>query len=250
MRSLVGSGAFNPFQTSRSQFSSVGNAHRGAGRRGVCSATATTSQDTEGTKSVYGPVANTIATLRAIAFFLTTTAIAVPLFHVMLYMSPLVLMFDKFKRTAMHAVNDIWANLTTLFFYPIEEVASSVLFIWRLSSARDIDSALSLIEIESDTPWLNFQVKGKENLPPKGTPVVYVANHQSYLDIFSLFALHRPFKFVSKTDIFYIPIVGWSMFLTGHVGLKRTDRRSQMVCFLPQPACPELNSHAVFQIRT
>jgi len=134
-----------------------------------------------------------MATVRAIAFFLTTTMIAVPLFHVMLYMSPFVLMFDKFKRTAMHAVNDIWANLTTLFFYPIE-------------------------------------IKGKENLPPKDTPVVYVANHQSYLDIFSLFALHRPFKFVSKTDIFYIPIVGWSMFLTGHVGLKRTDRRSQMAC--------------------
>ena len=65
-------------------------------------------------------MANFIATARAIAFFITTTVIAVPLFHVMLYMSPFVLMFDKFKRTAMHLVNDIWANLTTLFFYPIE----------------------------------------------------------------------------------------------------------------------------------
>lgn len=34
-------------------------------------------------------------------------------------------------------------------------------------------------------------------------------------DIFSLFHLDRPFKFVSKTSNFYIPIVGWSMFLTG-----------------------------------
>ena len=34
-------------------------------------------------------------------------------------------------------------------------------------------------------------------------------------DIFTLFQLDRPFKFVSKTSNFLIPIVGWSMFLTG-----------------------------------
>ena len=34
-------------------------------------------------------------------------------------------------------------------------------------------------------------------------------------DIYSLFHLDRPFKFISKTSNFLIPIVGWSMFLTG-----------------------------------
>ena len=34
-------------------------------------------------------------------------------------------------------------------------------------------------------------------------------------DIFTLFWLDRSFKFVSKTSNFLIPIVGWSMFLTG-----------------------------------
>ena len=34
-------------------------------------------------------------------------------------------------------------------------------------------------------------------------------------DIFSLFHLDRSFKFISKTSNFYIPIVGWSMFMTG-----------------------------------
>ena len=77
-----------------------------------------------------------------------------------------------------------------------------------------------------------------------------MANHQSYLDIYSLFHLRRPFKaraaapvapagarltpapacaqFISKTSNFLIPIIGWSMYLTGHVPLKRMDRRSQM----------------------
>ena len=34
-------------------------------------------------------------------------------------------------------------------------------------------------------------------------------------DIFSLFHLDRSFKFISKTSNFYIPVVGWSMFMTG-----------------------------------
>lgn len=38
------------------------------------------------------------------------------------------------------------------------------------------------------------QIRGKENLPGPNDACVYVANHQSYLDIFSLFHLRRPFK--------------------------------------------------------
>jgi 1-acyl-sn-glycerol-3-phosphate acyltransferase len=59
------------------------------------------------------------------------------------------------------------------------------------------------------------QIEGRENLPAPATPAVYVANHQSFMDIYSLFHLQRPFKFISKTSNFLIPIVGWSMFLTG-----------------------------------
>eukprot|EP00198_Chlamydomonas_reinhardtii_P005380 XP_001694716.1 lysophosphatidic acid acyltransferase [Chlamydomonas reinhardtii] len=49
-------------------------------------------------------------------------------------------------------------------------------------------------------------------------------------DIYSLFHLQRPFKFISKTSNFLIPIIGWSMFLTGHVMINRVDRRSQLKC--------------------
>lgn len=34
-------------------------------------------------------------------------------------------------------------------------------------------------------------------------------------DIYTLFHLNRDFKFISKTSNFLIPIIGWSMFLTG-----------------------------------
>ena len=64
---------------------------------------------------------------------------------------------------------------------------------------------------------------------------MYVANHASYLDIYSLFHLRRPFKFISKVSNFIIPIIGWSMYMTGHIALKRTDRKSQMKTLKARP---------------
>ena len=71
--------------------------------------------------------------------------------------------------------------------------------------------------------------EGLENLPPPDTPAVYVSNHQSFLDIYTLLTLGRSFKFISKTGIFLFPIIGWAMFLLGIIPLKRMDSRSQLV---------------------
>mmetsp|Transcript_11676 Transcript_11676/g.22480 ORF Transcript_11676/g.22480 Transcript_11676/m.22480 type:complete len:264 (-) Transcript_11676:81-872(-) len=138
------------------------------------------------------PVATTLAKLRAVAFYSLTGAIAIPLFVVMLAFAPPVILLDRYRRSAEHFWNALWASISTLPLYKTEVV-------------------------------------GMENLPGAKEPAVYVANHQSYLDIYTLLAnLPRPFKFVSKTSNFLIPIVGWSMYLTGHVGLDRMDRRSQI----------------------
>ena len=132
-----------------------------------------------------------LAILRCVAFTCWTFALAVPLFATMCLMFPLCYAFDRTRRYALSFVNDLWAICST-------------------------------------TPFVNITVEGREHLPRQDEAAVYVANHQSFMDIFSLFHLRRPFKFISKTSNFIIPIIGWSMFLTGHVPLKRTDRRSQM----------------------
>lgn len=131
--------------------------------------------------------------VRAILFYLTTFAVAIPLFVVMLILQPFVLLLDKQRRRAQHLVNKVWAILTTSLFYKTE-------------------------------------IEGWENLPASDEGAVYVANHQSFLDIYTLFQLGRPFKFISKTSNFLIPIIGWSMYMTGHIPLKRMDKRSQLEC--------------------
>jgi 1-acyl-sn-glycerol-3-phosphate acyltransferase len=141
-----------------------------------------------------------LAAVRAAFFYLTTFVFAAPLFFIMLAVYPAVMVFDKFRRRAEHAINTVWAKLTTLLYYPVKIV-------------------------------------GLDNLPAYDQPAVYVSNHQSFLDIYTLFHLHRDFKFISKTSNFLIPIIGWSMFLTGHVMINRVDRRSQLECL---KACGEL----------
>ena len=68
-------------------------------------------------------------------------------------------------------------------------------------------------------------------LPPKGVPAVYVANHASVLDIFTLAYIHRRIKYLSKSEIFRIPIVGWAMAMAGNVALRRMNKAGQMEAY-------------------
>ncbi|KAL6779373.1 LPAAT1B [Auxenochlorella protothecoides x Auxenochlorella symbiontica] len=134
-----------------------------------------------------------LAAFRAFLFYLNTFAWAGPLFVIMVFLTPYVLAFDRTRRKAQHFFNTLWAKISSFPFYRVV-------------------------------------ISGLENLPPQEQPAVYVANHQSFLDITTLFHINRDFKFVSKTANFFIPIIGWSMFLTGHIQLDRMDRRSQQKC--------------------
>lgn len=154
-------------------------------------------------------LAGAFSVVRAMMFYATTLALSVPLFITMLAMTPFVLLFDRHRRLWQHFVNNIWAKVSTSLFFSV-------------------------------------QVEGREHLPRPDEPAVYVANHQSFMDIYSLFHLNRAFKFISKTSIFFFPIVGWSMFLTGHIKLNRTDRRSMMNCLLESQRLLKLGASVLF----
>uniref|UniRef100_A0A7N0V7E9 1-acyl-sn-glycerol-3-phosphate acyltransferase n=1 Tax=Kalanchoe fedtschenkoi TaxID=63787 RepID=A0A7N0V7E9_KALFE len=131
--------------------------------------------------------------IRGIFFYGVTSLSAIFLFIIMLGAHPFVLLLDRYRRRAHHLVAKIWATCTV-------------------------------------TPFYKVQFEGLENLPKPETPAVYVSNHQSFLDIYTLLTLGRSFKFISKTAIFLIPIIGWAMFLMGTIPLKRMDSRSQLDC--------------------
>lgn len=59
-----------------------------------------------------------------------------------------------------------------------------------------------------------------------GATYMVVSNHQSQLDILTVFNLFFHFKFVSKAEIFKIPLIGWNMSLNNYIKLKRGNKKS------------------------
>ncbi|KAF6151950.1 hypothetical protein GIB67_010524 [Kingdonia uniflora] len=134
--------------------------------------------------------------VRGICFYTVTSFVAIFLFLLMLAVHPFVLLFDRYRRKAHHLIGKIWAKLTVF-------------------------------------PFFKAELEGLENLPAPDVSAVYISNHQSFLDIFTLLILGRNFKFISKTAIFPFPVIGWAMYLMGTIRLKRMDSRSQFDCFKP-----------------
>ena len=74
-------------------------------------------------------------------------------------------------------------------------------------------------------PLWKARIRGRERLPWRSAAVI-VANHLSLVDILVLYGLYRPFKWVSKAEVFKVPAVGWNMMLNDYVRLTRGDRES------------------------
>lgn len=75
------------------------------------------------------------------------------------------------------------------------------------------------------TPFWRLDIEGRDKLPWRGAAVL-VSNHESLGDILVLFGLYRPFKWVSKAEVFRAPFLGWNMHYNGYVPLVRGDKDS------------------------
>jgi len=71
---------------------------------------------------------------------------------------------------------------------------------------------------------ISVSVTGLENIA--SPPYIFMCNHQSALDIFSLFvALPLQFKWIAKRELFFIPFLGWAMKRAGYISLDRKHPR-------------------------
>lgn len=74
-------------------------------------------------------------------------------------------------------------------------------------------------------PAWSISIQGREKIK-KNESYVIVSNHQSQLDILLAFRIFFPFKWVSKTEVFRLPFIGWNMVLNRYIKLKRGDKKS------------------------
>lgn len=77
------------------------------------------------------------------------------------------------------------------------------------------------------------KVEGVENLPPRQDyRTFFMANHSSFFDIFIMLGfIPRTVRFISKIEIFRIPLLGLIMKMIGHVAIDRGNLRSQLHAF-------------------
>lgn len=75
-------------------------------------------------------------------------------------------------------------------------------------------------------PFFVPTIEGIEHMLPDGQPALVVANHQSFMDIYSLWWVDAPLRFVAKASIKYIVIAGWLLETCGHVSVNRRSKES------------------------
>lgn len=80
------------------------------------------------------------------------------------------------------------------------------------------------------SPGWSFRVEGRENLPQDHAFVV-VSNHISSVDILALFAINFQFRWLSKQEVFSMPLIGTAMRMVGYVPVKRGDEKSHKRAF-------------------
>ena len=81
------------------------------------------------------------------------------------------------------------------------------------------------VAIAKLTPLWKFRTHG-EHPRDMRRPYVVVANHESFVDMLLISHLPWEMKWLSKSEFFKIPCIGWQMALAGDIKLVRGDAKS------------------------
>lgn len=80
-------------------------------------------------------------------------------------------------------------------------------------------SLMARCMMKASFEW-KIEMEGIDKYDPE-IPTIFVANHQSFLDMAVIYHLPWKMKWVAKKSLSYIPVMGWMVWLTGHVQINR-----------------------------
>jgi 1-acyl-sn-glycerol-3-phosphate acyltransferase len=78
---------------------------------------------------------------------------------------------------------------------------------------------IAVVEVALNPLW-KFRYSGTMPADPR-RPYVVVSNHESFTDILLISHLPWEMKWLSKAELFRLPVMGWLMHLAGDIPLKR-----------------------------
>jgi 1-acyl-sn-glycerol-3-phosphate acyltransferase len=129
--------------------------------------------------------------------------------------------------------------MLTILYYLVCLVAATVLFIasfialvvcYPFDKKRVVVHRLSkwITDVVFGLPiFMKREVIGLENIDPHKAYVM-VLNHNSMVDILSIYNLPLVFKWVSKKEVYRIPIVGQLLFAHGDIVINRASAKEAM----------------------
>jgi 1-acyl-sn-glycerol-3-phosphate acyltransferase len=127
------------------------------------------------------------------------------------------------KRGLMETVRSVF--LIVWVFISVVAFGTVCLAIAPVNNALSRSIALLWMRLLLCIGGVRVEVRGMEHLKKNGR-YVFIANHQSHLDIPVLFAALRfPLSFIAKKELFRIPFFGWGMYSQGHIWIDRENAR-------------------------
>jgi len=119
-------------------------------------------------------------------------------------------------------------SFVSLLVWPVA-VALVLLVTWPFDRNRAIAGRLlRLVGVLISRSFPLWKIRLEGRWPPGRGAYVVVANHQSFLDIFLMCHLPREMKWIAKRELFRIPWVGWSFYLSGDIPLDRGHTASAL----------------------
>ena len=76
-------------------------------------------------------------------------------------------------------------------------------------------------------PWWSLKIIDRDKLVKNQGATVIVSNHQSVADIWSAYFLCLQFRWLSKAEVFKLPLIGKAMRVAGYIPLDRKSRESR-----------------------
>ncbi len=130
----------------------------------------------------------------------------------------------------MDAIKSLWVWVSSLTFVMIGLPVA--LLLWLLSLLFDRRRLMNnrwmviqgIILTKMNFFW-KVIVEGKEKIDQKQAYVI-VPNHQSMLDIVIFNMLHHRLRWISKIEVFKIPVLGWEMRMVKYIELERGNKHS------------------------
>jgi len=130
----------------------------------------------------------------------------------------------------MNIIKSLWVWVSSITFVVLAFPVALILWLLALAfdSRRLMNNRWMVIQgivLTKMSPFWKVIVDGREKIDHKQAYII-IPNHQSLLDIVFFNMLQHRLRWVSKKEIFRVPLVGWEMRMVKYIELIRGNKTS------------------------